>query len=79
MGYYPIQIEAYKKLITFLCNEYDIPLDYPKDEDGNLCTTVDKNAARGRFNGIVNHYNLTRNKIDTAGLNLDNIINELNN
>jgi hypothetical protein len=74
LGYYPIQIQAYTALIRFLCETYDIPLDYPKDENGSLCTTVFAPAAKNKFKGVVNHYNLTRNKIDTAGLKLNEII-----
>jgi len=74
LGYYPIQIQAYTALVKYLCNRYDIPLDYPKDENGFLCTTVYKPAVENKFKGVINHYNLTRNKIDTAGLKLDKII-----
>jgi len=74
LGYYPEQIQAYKVLVRYLCKVYNIPLDYPKDEKGNLSTTVDKNAAKNKFRGIVNHYNLTRNKIDTVGLKIDEIV-----
>jgi len=74
LGYYPEQIQAYKVLVRYLCKVYNIPLDYPKDEKGNLSTTVDKDAAKNKFRGIVNHYNLTRNKIDTVGLKIDEIV-----
>ena len=77
MGYYPIQIQAYTALIRFLCETYGIPLDYPKDDEGFLCTTVHKQSADNKFAGVVNHYNLTKNKIDTAGLRLDKIINNI--
>jgi len=79
LGYYPIQIEAYKKLISTLCSYYDIELNYPMNEDGSLLTGVHQPAVRGRFNGVTCHYHLTRKKIDTAGLPLDDIINELKN
>lgn len=77
LGYYPAQIQAYTALVGFLCNHYDIPLDYPKNEDGSLCTTVYQPAVKNKFRGVINHYNLTRNKIDTAGLKLDEIINNI--
>ena len=74
LGYYPEQLEAYKALIEFLHDELGIALDYPKNSDGSLCTGVHTDTVKGRFEGVVNHYNLTRNKIDTAGLKLDEII-----
>jgi len=76
-GYYPEQLHAYSVLVAFLCKTYDIPLDYPKDEDGSLCTTVYQPAVNNKFKGVINHYNLTRNKIDTAGLKLDEIIDNI--
>jgi len=77
LGYYPEQIQAYKALVRYLCKVYKIPLDYPKDEKGKLSTTVHKEAARNKFRGVVNHYNLTRNKIDTVGLKIDEIIEDI--
>jgi len=77
LGYYPVQLQAYSALITFLCKQYNIPFDYPKNEDGSLCTGVYNPAVKNKFKGVINHYNLTRNKIDTAGLKLDEIIDNI--
>jgi hypothetical protein len=77
LGFYPAQLHAYSVLIAFLCKTYDIPLDYPKDENGLLCKTVYQPAVKNKFKGVINHYNLTRNKIDTAGLKLDEIIDNI--
>jgi len=77
LGYYPVQIEAYKKLIKVLCGHYDIPLVTPSTEDGGLLTRVCRDASKGKFNGIVCHYHLTRNKIDCAGLDLKIIVDQL--
>lgn len=79
LGYYPAQIEALKELITVLCDVYDIPLEYPKNDKDELALTVHKDAAEGKFNGVVNHYNLTYNKIDCSGLDLKSIIQGLKN
>ena len=77
LGYYKEQISAYTDLIDYLTQLYDIPLEYPKNHDGSLCTTVYDPAVKGRFKGVINHYNLTKNKIDTAGLKLDEIISSI--
>jgi hypothetical protein len=77
LGFYPVQLEALKALWK-ACNEaLDIPLDWPKDANGKLVTGVDKNCESSNFKGIINHYNLTRNKIDCAGLNIDELIKSL--
>jgi len=76
LGYYAVQIEAYKKLIEVLCENYNIPLQVP-EENGRLLTRVHSDAARGKFSGVVCHYHLTRGKIDCAGLELKKIIDSL--
>ena len=78
LGFYDVQLEAYKVLIDTLCNFYDIPKEYPKDDDGKLLRGVSKAAKSGKFKGIVCHYHLTRNKIDCVNLELDKIIDEIN-
>jgi len=74
LGYYNVQIEAYKQLIKTLCEHYEIPLVVPTTESGDLITKVHDEAARGKFHGVVCHYHLTRKKIDCAGLELKKII-----
>ncbi len=76
LGYYAVQIEAYKKLLSVICNHYDIPFAVP-EKDGELLTKVDVDAAKGKFDGIVCHYHLTRGKIDCAGLELKKIVDSL--
>ena len=77
LGFYPVQVEAYKVLLKTLHNHYGIPLACPLDSSGQLDTGVVSSARRAKFKGVVNHYNLTRGKWDTSGLELDKIINEL--
>ena len=76
LGYYNVQIEAYKNLLKVLSECYDIPLSVP-EKNGKLMTGVHNSAARGKFNGIVCHYHLTRKKIDCAGLELKKIVDSL--
>lgn len=78
LGYYNIQIEAYKRLLDTLCRHYDIPLEVPLTEDGKqLLVGVDDSARRAKFSGVVCHYHLTRKKIDCAGLELKKIVESL--
>tara|TARA_R110000796_G_scaffold192422_2_gene309101 strand:+ start:965 stop:1732 length:768 start_codon:yes stop_codon:yes gene_type:complete len=76
LGYYPKQIMAYKALLEFLHEQYGITLTTPT-KNGKLLTEVYKPAVAAKFNGIVCHYHLTRGKIDTAGLELDEILYQL--
>ena len=76
LGYYSVQIQAYKILIKTLCDHYDIPLKVP-EENGKLLTAVHRAAANGKFRGVVCHYHLTRGKIDCAGLELKKLVDSL--
>ena len=77
LGYYPVQIEAYKKLVKVLCDHYDIPIATPMVNDEVADTGVRSDAKRGKFDGIVCHYHVSRNKIDCAGLDLKTIVDQL--
>ena len=77
LGYYKVQIEAYKKLVKVLSDYYNIPIQTPMLDDNQTNNGVVEDAARGRYKGIVCHYHLTRKKIDCAGLDLKSIIDEL--
>ena len=78
LGYYPVQVEAYKALVKSLSDHYDIPLECPM-ESGELITTVHEPSAAAEFKGVVSHYHLTKRKIDCAGLPLDEILGDLRN
>jgi hypothetical protein len=78
LGYYPAQILAYKALLEFLNKAYSIKLECPIGPDGSLLKKVFQPAVKGVYEGVVCHYHLTRKKIDTAGLELDKIIDEIN-
>ena len=79
LGYYKVQLNAYKALLKALCDHYDIPKSCPTDDvSKKLITDVFKPAKDGMYEGVVCHYHLARKKIDCAGLKLDEIIKELN-
>jgi len=77
LGYYPVQIEAYKKLLEVLCSHYNIPLQTPVTDEGVANTGVVKEAVKKKYKGIICHYHVSRNKIDCAGLDLKTIVNQL--
>lgn len=76
LGFYDVQLEALKALWLAIHKGMGIPLECPTDSAGDLVTAVDKDCERSRFNGFVNHYNLTRRKIDCAGLDLVGLLKE---
>jgi hypothetical protein len=71
LGYYNIQIEAYKVLLKTLAKHYNIPLQTPKE------ARVYKEAKSGKYSGVVSHYHVSRKKIDCAGLDMHSILSEL--
>jgi len=71
MDFYPIQKEALKALMEAVHNCLDIPLETP---DGD---TVVREVASGKYKGFVHHFNVVKNKIDCAGLNLKKIVKEI--
>lgn len=76
LGYNPIQIDAYKALVKALTTFYNIPLECPLDENGNLITTVYK-PVRKNFRGVVGHYHVTTKKIDPINLDFVKILTEI--
>jgi peptidoglycan hydrolase-like protein with peptidoglycan-binding domain len=77
LGFYDVQINAYKSLVRALCKHYNIPLDMPRNIDGTVLYGVSKDVLKGKYKGIANHFHVTRGKIDTANLDWDKVLNEL--
>jgi hypothetical protein len=79
LDFYSIQLEALKALWKAVHIGIGIPLEYPKNSEGYIETSVHKECERGKFYGICNHYNFTKGKIDCAGLDLPRLIEEVKN
>ena len=77
LGFYPEQLKALQALWKAVHIGIGIPLEYPELKDGSLNTGVDKDCERGKFHGFCNHYNITKNKIDCAGLDLVTLLDEV--
>ena len=75
--FYSIQLEALKALWKAIHIGIGIPLDYPKNSEGHINTSVHKECERGKFHGFCNHYNFTKGKIDCAGLDLPKLLQEV--
>ena len=70
MGFYPVQLRALKALWVAVHHATSIPLICPTDNNGDLIKGVSRDCEKNRFEGFINHYNLTKRKIDCAGLDL---------
>ena len=77
LGFYDVQLEALKALWKAMNKAYSIPLSAPINENNDLLKGVHKPAAQGKYRGIVNHYNLTKRKIDCAGLDVLKLLEEI--
>jgi hypothetical protein len=79
LGFYDVQIEAAQALWRACSDGIGISLDYPKNSDGSMCTGVYTDCERGIFNGVCNHYNFVKTKIDCAGMDLARLVSEAKN
>jgi len=70
LGFYPVQVEAARALWKAIHIGFGIPLECPL-RDGQMLTGVSSEAAKGKFEGFVHHYHLTRRKIDCGGFDLE--------
>ena len=54
-----------------------VPLEVPTDASGKLVEGVDSRVAEKTYRGFINHYNVRDGKIDCAGLDILELMNEL--
>ena len=76
LGFYPWQEQAFQALAKALHKVYDIPFETPM-KDNAAITTVVPEVVAGTFKGVVNHYHITKRKIDCAGFDLDEVLAEI--
>lgn len=72
LGFTDEQVKALKVLTKTICERYKIPLAVPVNEKGELIKGVYKSWKK--FNGVMAHYHLNKNKTDPAGLDLKEVI-----
>jgi hypothetical protein len=77
MWFYPVQIKALQSLWKACHDAVAIPLKCPLDKLGLTSTTVNSSVAAGRYKGYVSHYHVTKKKIDCAGLDIKNLLEEI--
>lgn len=78
LGYYPEQIRSFKILMkTLVKNDIINSLSTAYNDDGTMHKGVWNMEAERERGGWFHHYHLTENKIDTAGIDLAEIIKEV--
>lgn len=77
LGFYDVQLDALQALMKAMNKAYDIPFVCPTAPNGETSTGVSSVAAAGRFNGFISHYHLKKTKIDCAGLDLKQLLEDL--
>ena len=68
LGFYDVQLKALAALWAAIADATGINLEVC-DVQG-YC----EDCAQGKFNGFINHFNLTRNKIDCASLDMNGVL-----
>ena len=72
LGFYDVQLDALKALMKAVHESTGIPLETPNS------STTSAPAVRGQYSGFISHYHLKKNKIDCAGLDLKQLIIDIN-
>ena len=69
LGFYDVQVHALRELIKAICSAYpSIKLQTPLKKE------VQQDVVSKKYSGIVGHYHISREKIDPAGLDLVQIV-----
>lgn len=71
------QMKAIILLLSSICSILDIEPQFPKTEAGEYIKTLIKNP-KG-WNGLLSHFNLSKDKIDPSGLDLSLVEKEIQN
>jgi hypothetical protein len=75
--FYPVQIEALQALWKAISKAADIPLEAPKNQFGKTSTKYEQDVKYGSFSGFISHYHVSKHKIDCAGLEIVELLEEV--
>ena len=79
LGFYPVQLEALKSLWNAIHKATGIPYNTPLNQFGKTSTKYEQDVAYGDFEGFVSHYHVSKRKIDCAGLDIVELLDEIEN
>ena len=77
LDFYPVQIEALKALWKAIHKAAEIPYEAPKSQFGTTSTKYEQDVKYGAFSGFISHYHVSKNKIDCAGLDIVNLLEQV--
>tara|TARA_Y100000592_G_scaffold100924_1_gene183756 strand:- start:2928 stop:3839 length:912 start_codon:yes stop_codon:yes gene_type:complete len=77
LGFYPVQIEALKALWAAIHLATGIPYETPVNQFGKTSTKYVQDVPYGKFRGFVSHYHVSKNKIDCAALDINELLQDL--
>lgn len=71
------QINTLRVLIKKVCEVLEIPMTFPRDNNGNIVKSSIQNLKN--YNGLLCHFNINNQKYDPAGIDLETLESDLNN
>lgn len=75
-GFYPAQLRALKALWRAINGATSIPYTTPLNQFEKTSKNYEQDVKYGSFTGFVSHYHVSKNKIDCAGLDLKQLLEE---
>jgi hypothetical protein len=79
MDFYPVQIEAAKALWKAIESVTNVEMQTPLGQFGKTSTKYVQDVVYGKYQGIVSHYHCSKRKIDCAGLDIHELIQDIEN
>ena len=76
LDFYPVQKEALKALWNAIESVTDVEFKTPLNQSGSTDTGYVQDVVYGKFAGIVSHYHCSKKKIDCAGLDIKELMEE---
>ena len=77
LGFYPAQLKAVKALWRAIHEATGIPYETPLNQFGKTSTHYEQDVTYGKFSGFVSHYHVSKRKIDCAGLDIKQMLDEV--
>lgn len=77
MDFYPQQIDALKALWKAINGATGIPYECPINQFGSTSTKYEQDVTYGKFTGFVSHYHVSKAKIDCAGLDIKQLLQDI--
>tara|TARA_Y100001938_G_scaffold147861_1_gene230076 strand:- start:2461 stop:3414 length:954 start_codon:yes stop_codon:yes gene_type:complete len=75
--FYPVQVEALKELWKAINKSTNIPYETVTNQFSTTSKRYEQDAKYGKFSGFVSHYHVSKEKIDCAGLDIKNILEDV--